>query len=107
MSTKALVPIDSVDYGKQTMIEKVTAYKMSDGELVGSKEAAIKGQKYLDREIKIKKLMQEYLKPFKAIRKQDSDFFSEIVTEIEQDVVTVWQVEWFLKAVFDKLDVKI
>ena len=53
-------------YGGRTLVEKVTAYKLSDGELVGDKESALKWQKKLDKEERVEFFVKKYLKPFQA-----------------------------------------
>lgn len=79
-------------YGGRTLIEKVTAYKLSDGELIEGKEAALECQKNLDRRRKIYALVEYYLKPHKASLIEEYGMLEIDSTE----VISAWRVRDFL-----------
>ena len=81
-------------YGGRTLVEKVTAYKLSDGELIGNRESALRWQKDLDIREQIDALIKKYLFPFPATRitnEHDKD-----VLAIEREVVDLYSVRQFL-----------
>ena len=78
-------------YGGRSLVEKVTAYRLSDGELVESKEAAVRRQKALDKEDRIDMLIEKYLEPFEATAVD-----SKGVLSIEGRVVSLFSLQRFL-----------
>ena len=83
-------PKHAPQYGGRTLVEKVTAYKLSDGELTESKEKALNWQKGLDREFRIDRLVKRYLNPFMAVRVGETHKIK---------AVTVWDVSRLLEHV--------
>ncbi|MGY5852444.1 MAG: hypothetical protein RTU92_02630 [Candidatus Thorarchaeota archaeon] len=81
-------------YGGRTMVEKVTAYKLSDGELVESRESALRWQKEIDIRDAIDMFVQEYLNPFLATSVRNE--YDKEVLCLEHEVVSFWSVKQML-----------
>jgi len=79
-------------YGGRSLVEKVTAYKLSNGELVEGKENAVRRQKSLDKFERVELLIRKYLRPFKATPVDEDGR----TLTIEENVVNVYDVRDFL-----------
>jgi predicted acetyltransferase len=94
--TKTLMVIEDIkpnpQYGGRTLVEKTTAYRLSNGELIEDKETAVKEQKELDIRLKIDALIDEYLSPYTAKRLTDDGG----ILEIKEEAVSLWAVKQFL-----------
>jgi hypothetical protein len=101
MKGKELVVVGEVvnkpQYGGRTLVEKVKAYRLSDGELVANKKNALRYQKELDKDAKIEMIIMSHLKPFKSTKVTDDGLIS-----IENDMVPLWRVRQLLSN-FDEL----
>jgi hypothetical protein len=86
-------------YGGRTLVEKTTAYRLSNGELIEDKEMAVKEQKELDIRLKIDALIDEYLSPYTAKRLTDEGG----IIEIKEEAVSLWAVKQFLYSYRDWL----
>lgn len=78
-------------YGGRTLVEKVTAYKLSDGEIVESKEMAHKFQKQIDFDARVDIVVKKYLSPYDATRVEGG------VLSIEREVVSLLSVKQLLR----------
>jgi hypothetical protein len=81
-------------YGGRTMVEKVAAYKLSNGELVESRESALEGQKEIDVRDAIDRFAEEYLRPFFATRVRSEHDRGALC--LEHEVVSLWGVKQML-----------
>ena len=91
MKGKELMIVDprqlKPQYGGRTLIEKVTAYKLSGGEIVEGKKNALKRQKDLDLRARVDVLINDYFEPFRA---KGEDHV------LPSKVVDVWTLKHFL-----------
>jgi len=105
MEAKELVvkkpPEFKPQYGGKTLVEKVTAYRLSDGALVEDKEKAWKQQKFLDKYERIRLLLKEYLRPYMAVPVDEDG----TTLTIKQEVVSLYDVQDLLYYA-DEIEIK-
>jgi hypothetical protein len=85
-------PKNNPRYGCRTLIEKVEAYRLSDGELIEGREIALEYQRKLDDKQIIDAIIKRYLMPFNACLIEGDGTIQIESTE----VVSFWAVKQLL-----------
>jgi hypothetical protein len=95
MKGKELMIIEPVQlkpqYGGRTLVQKVTGYKTSDGDILENKDTALKLQSRLDKEERVELFIKKHLKVYKTGH----------VNDLPYKVVSLWHVRNLLSRIDD------